>query len=171
MSKKILITGKRNIEAISNEKEKKRKVSQSWTNKEYLLKKYTQQNLINQLFLGEKFEGNEHVKKEIEKKIKGYKTQDINKNKYNFKNFIKYDNLIEKIVVSKLNCYYCRKMCKLMYDNVRDEMQWTLDRIDNEIGHDYNNVVICCLKCNIKRRTTNDKHFKFSKQMKIIKKY
>ena len=51
MSKKILITGKRNIEAISNEKDKKRKVSESWTNKEYLLKKYKQQNLINQLFL------------------------------------------------------------------------------------------------------------------------
>ena len=61
MSKKILITGKRNIEAISNEKDKKRKVSESWTNKEYLLKKYKQQNLINQLFLGEKFEGYQHV--------------------------------------------------------------------------------------------------------------
>ena len=29
-------------------------------------------------------------------------------------------------------------------------MQWTLDRIDNNIGHSKENVVICCLKCNLK---------------------
>ena len=57
----------------------------------------------------------------------------------------------------------------LLYDNVRESTQWTLDRIDNNIGHNVDNVVICCLKCNLKRRTMNDEKFKFSKQMRIIK--
>jgi len=56
-----------------------------------------------------------------------------------------------------------------MYENVREEKQWTLDRIKNDIGHNNDNVVICCLKCNLKRGTINDKKFKFTKQMRIIK--
>ena len=58
-----------------------------------------------------------------------------------------------------------------MYENVREKKQWTLDRLDNEQGHNKDNVVICCLECNIKRGTLDDEKFKFSKQMKIIKKY
>ena len=48
-------------------------------------------------------------------------------------------------------------------------MQWTLDRLDNNKGHCFENVVICCLKCNLKRRTTDDEKFKFTKQMRIVK--
>ena len=44
--------------------------------------------------------------------------------------------------------------------------QWTLDRINNDIGHFKDNVVICCLRCNLKKGTKNDEHFKFAKQMK-----
>ena len=57
-----------------------------------------------------------------------------------------------------------------MYENVREKKQWTLDRMDNDEGHNKNNVVICCLECNIKRGTLDDKKFKFAKQMRIIKK-
>jgi len=150
-------------------KDKKRKSTTNWENKSYLLEKNKQQNIINQLYLGEKFEGYNNVKREIEKKLNGYKNQDIKKEKYEKKLFISYENLIEKIVISKLVCYYCRKNCKLMYDNVREKMQWTLDRIDNDQGHNKDNVVICCLDCNLKKRTMNDEKFKFTKQMRIIK--
>ena len=44
--------------------------------------KNKQQNIINQLYLGEKFEGYNNVKREIEKKLNGYKNQDIKKEKY-----------------------------------------------------------------------------------------
>ena len=49
----------------------------------------------------------------------------------------------------------------LIYENVREPKQWTLDRIDNSIGHNTENVVISCLSCNLKRRTMDDKKFKF----------
>jgi hypothetical protein len=58
-----------------------------------------------------------------------------------------------------------------MYETVREKRQWTLDRINNDIGHNNDNVVICCLECNLKRGRLNDEKFKFTKQMKIIKKY
>ena len=58
-----------------------------------------------------------------------------------------------------------------MYDNVREKKQWTLDRLDNDQGHNRDNIVISCLDCNLKKRTMDDNKFKFSKQMRIIKKY
>ena len=47
--------------------------------------------------------------------------------------------------------------------------QWTLDRIDNDQGHTYDNVVIACLECNLQRRRTNSDKFLFTKQMKIVR--
>ena len=96
--------------------------------------------------------------------------QDIKKNKFNEEKLIKIDECIDKLVLSKMKCYYCNQDLLLIYEKVREPTQWTLDRLDNNIGHITENVVICCLKCNLKRRTTDDKKFKFSKQMKIIKK-
>ena len=78
---------------------------------------------------------------------------------------------MEKLVVSKLKCYYCRDNCLLMYNNIREKKQWTLDRLDNSDGHTSENTVICCLDCNLKRGTLNDEKFKFTKQLNIIKKY
>jgi hypothetical protein len=58
----------------------------------------------------------------------------------------------------------------LLYENNREEKQWTLDRLDNAIGHTKDNVVISCLKCNLERRCLNDEKFLFTKQMRLIKK-
>ena len=76
---------------------------------------------------------------------------------------------LEKLVISKLKCYYCKKDCLITYENVRENTQWTLDRINNDKGHNKDNVVISCLKCNLKRGTLNDEKFKFTKQMYLIK--
>jgi len=48
-------------------------------------------------------------------------------------------------------------------------LQWTLDRIDNDMGHNNNNTVISCLGCNLQRRTTNQDKFLFTKQLKLKK--
>jgi hypothetical protein len=127
--------------------------------------------MLNKIYLGEAFEGCKSILSELKKKHTGYKQQDICKNLLVEKKFISFDQLQEKLVLSKLTCYYCKKNMLLMYDKPREETQWTLDRIDNDMGHNNDNVVIACLKCNLKRRRTNSDKFKFTKQMKIIKKF
>ena len=166
--KKIIIKGKRNIDGMKKEKNKKRKVTESVKNKN-LFNKLSQVEYLNKLFLDENYDGIDFIKHELERKINGYKNQDVKKKIFNNEKFIKYEECLEKLVISKLKCYYCRKDCFIAYENVREEKQWTLDRIDNSIGHNKENVVICCLNCNLKRRTLNDEKFKFTKQMRIIK--
>ena len=163
--KKIIISGKRNIEKIKGEKGK-RKITENVDKN--VFDRLSQVEYLNKLYLDEKFNGFEFIKKEVERKINGYKNQDVKKKKLE-KNLITYEECLEKLVISKLKCYYCKQKCLLTYENVREEKQWTLDRLDNSQGHNKDNVVICCLKCNLKRRTTDDKKFKFSKQMRIIK--
>jgi hypothetical protein len=172
MTKKILITGKRNIDSFKKEKGS-RKVSEKWENIKAFknIDILKQIELLNKLYLEEEYEGSNFVKKEIIRKIRSYKNQDTKKQVYNGDYFIKYDEIMEKLVVSKLKCYYCRYNCLLIYEKIREKKQWTLDRIDNDKGHNNDNVVICCLECNLKKGTKNDKHFKFAKQMRIIKKY
>jgi hypothetical protein len=171
MPKTIIITGKRNIEAITGEKNKKRIQSKEWSSIDILNNKKKQVEILNLLYLDHEYEGKKYVDKEINRKLNGYKNQDKKKEVYDDYYFIKKEELIEKLVVSKLKCYYCKKNCKLMYKNVREKAQWTLDRIDNDQGHNKDNVVICCLDCNLKKRTMNDEKFKFTKQMRIVKKF
>ena len=171
MTKKIQITGKRNIESLKKIKNPKRTESEKWENKELLLDNKKQTNILNQLYLNETFDGSINVEKSIKKKIKGYENQDKKKDILNKKKLINYNDLLEVLVISKLKCYYCKCDCLLMYDNVREKKQWTLDRLDNDQGHNRDNIVIACLDCNLKKRTMDDKKFKFAKQMRIIKKY
>ena len=164
--KKIIIKGKRNIDGISGKKEKTRKIVNNIENK-MIFNKLTQVEYLNKLYLEQSYDGISFIKKEVERKLNGYKNQDKKKKKTD--KLITYEECLEKLVISKLKCYYCKENCLIAYENVRENTQWTLDRINNDIGHSKDNVVICCLKCNLKRGTLNDEKFKFTKQMKIIK--
>ena len=126
--------------------------------------------IVNKLFLSIPFEGAADAEKNIRKKLSGYRMQDKKKNIYNKQKIISYDELIEKMVASKMKCWYCRHPLLFFYSSVREPLQWTLDRIDNATGHNTDNVVIACLKCNLEKRCRNDRKFLFTKQMKIIKK-
>ena len=167
--KSVKIIGKRNVDSFKPKNERKRKILDKLSEKNILIKE-NQHKLVKRLSANEDFSGNIFVKKELERKIKSYRAQDIKKNKLNEEKLIKMDECIDKLVLSKMKCYYCNENMLLVYENVREGKQWTLDRIDNSIGHITENVVISCLDCNLKRRTMNDEKFKFSKQMKIIKK-
>jgi len=112
-----------------------------------------------------------NVEKEIKKKMNSYKNQDIKKNRMNKSLFIKFDEIVEKLVISKLKCYYCKCNMLICYQEKREGKQWTLDRIDNSIGHFTDNVVCSCLDCNLKKRTRDSEKFRFTKQMKIKKIY
>jgi len=76
---------------------------------------------------------------------------------------------IEKLYNSELKCYYCSEKVFILYDIVRETKQWTLDRIDNDIGHIKDNVIISCLGCNLKRRRTSKDAFLFTKKLNIVK--
>ena len=68
-----------------------------------------------------------------------------------------------------MKCHYCACETYLLYEFVREMKQWSLDRINNDIGHNKNNLVISCLECNLKRRRTNKDAFFFTKNLKIVK--
>jgi hypothetical protein len=59
----------------------------------------------------------------------------------------------------------------VLYDISREASQWTVDRINNDLGHNINNFYLACLDCNLKRRCRNDAKFLFTKQLKITKQY
>lgn len=123
---------------------------------------------INNLYLNNDFREKKELLSHLNNKINCYKQQDIKK-KINDNSLIKIDELIEKLVTSKLKCFYCKNKILLFYLNVREKIQWTLDRIDNNKNHSNQNTIICCLECNLKRRTKNKDDFLFTKQLKIIK--
>ncbi len=124
---------------------------------------------INQLYLNEKFVGYDDIEKCIKKKISSYKAQDKKKGRLDDKSFITYEQTLEKLIVTKSRCHYCRCFSLLMYKDRREKRQWTLDRLDNSIGHSSDNTVISCLECNLQKRCRSEKKFKFSKQMRLIK--
>ena len=109
------------------------------------------------------------TKREILKKINSYKQQDINKKRYIETEFITYQETLEKLISSDLRCYYCQQPMQILYENVREKCQWTLDRIDNDICHSKNNLVVSCLGCNLQKRRRESEAFRFMKQMKIEK--
>jgi hypothetical protein len=116
------------------------------------------------------FEYKDLIKQQIERKLQGYSSQDLIKKKLDKTKFIKLEEIIEKLYESKLQCYYCQRNMLLLYDIVREIDQWTLDRIDNDYGHNNDNLVISCLNCNLKRRKTGKDAFLFTKQLTIVKK-
>ena len=109
------------------------------------------------------------IKSLIDKKISSYKQQDIEKDKYDVEKFVTFDNVIGKMNESGLNCYYCSCKMFILYEIVREMKQWTLDRVDNDLGHNHDNVIISCLECNLKRRRTNKDSFLFTKKLTIVK--
>ncbi|NDA89411.1 MAG: hypothetical protein EBY20_00635 [Alphaproteobacteria bacterium] len=106
---------------------------------------------------------------QLEVKLNSYKHQDIIKKRYDETLFIKTKEVIDKLYDCELKCHYCNEKTYILYDLVRETKQWTLDRINNDIGHNTDNVLISCLDCNLKRRRTSKDAFLFTKQLTIVK--
>ena len=110
------------------------------------------------------------LKNEIKKKISGYKNQDVLKKKYDESKFIKINEILKKLIDCGNECLYCHGKAKIFYKYVRDMKQWSLDRIDNNFGHNSDNVEIACLKCNLKRKTITPDKYILTQQIHNIKK-
>ena len=105
----------------------------------------------------------------IKAKISSYRHQDILKKKLSIETFIDFNEVIKLLIDSELLCHYCSCNIYILYPQVREKTQWSLDRINNNIGHNKNNLVIACLDCNLKRRRTNKDAFMFNKNFTIVK--
>jgi hypothetical protein len=172
--KQILISGTNNRYQIKKLKKEEHVVRKKKTQID--VTDFSQQTEILELFLGDKKDSDNRnhdvfnkISTEFQKKLSSYKQQDIKKNRYNVDLFISMDRLISLLVESNLKCYYCSNECLLVYENVRDMSQWTLDRINNDHGHNSGNLVVACLSCNLKRRRTSKDAFLFTKQLNIVR--
>jgi hypothetical protein len=168
--KHIIIKGKHQQEKIANIHNPKRSSTQKLdlSDNEIIFTK--QIEYVNKLYLEEDYIYAKFIKRELNNKLMSYKKQDIDNNKLNVDKLITYDKTLELLVASKLKCKYCHCKMYVLYDNVRQKDQWTLDRIDNDYGHNNDNVLIACLECNIKRRRMNMDRFQLSKDCINIKK-
>jgi len=124
---------------------------------------------LNKYYLIQQCENSELLISELKAKLSGYKQQDVKKKILDNKKFITLDETLEKLVISKLICKYCSMKINVFYQISKEPKQWTLDRIDNSLGHNDDNVVICCLGCNLKRRRLDHDKFLFSQKMKLVK--
>ena len=125
----------------------------------------SQVNLINKIYLDQDFREKKFIIQQINCKISSYRQQDIRKDLHEKQNLITIDNVIEKLVISKLKCFYCKIPLLIVFDKIRDQNQWTLDRLNNYDEHTNKNTIISCLKCNLERRRKNSEKFLFTKQL------
>lgn len=109
------------------------------------------------------------LKSQINGKIQGYKTQDIQKKKLDPIQFVDIECVLDKLIECRLLCFYCKDPMFVWYKHTRDPKQWSLDRINNDYGHNKNNIEISCLSCNIRRRCMYHDRFRFTKQLKLTK--
>ena len=93
-------------------------------------------------------------------RFNGYKIQDIEKERYDKDKFITYmefNGLMEK---QSNKCLYC-------WECLNNET-WSLDRIDNDYGHNGDNCVLSCIDCNKQR---SDEYFKVFYRKKALLRY
>tara|TARA_B110001450_G_scaffold254809_1_gene280934 strand:- start:11627 stop:12199 length:573 start_codon:yes stop_codon:yes gene_type:complete len=159
------------IECIENKEKIREKIKKlkDNSNNNIIIEKFNthieQIKLINRLFLGEIFIERKFLLSELKNKLSSYKNQDIKKDLHEECNLITLDNIINKLVNSKLKCFYCNEKMYILFEKVRDNKQWTLDRLNNYDEHTDKNTIVCCLQCNLQRRRKNSEKFKFTKQL------
>lgn len=105
-----------------------------------------------------RYEITESEKAILHKKISGYYHQDRTKFKRNFgeergeamARRLSESAVIKLIKKNGMICYLCKREVYLIYAK-HSGSQFTLNRVNERIGHVINNVEICCLACNILR--------------------
>ena len=159
-----------------DKKNKKRVVTENWNLPIEYLNFEKQWELIQQIYLSiieEQTIITKEMKtliRELERKIYGYKQQDLEKNIYDSTLFLSLKDILEKIIKEKMKCYYCFCEMYVLYEIVRESKQWSVDRINNYQGHNKENFVLACLECNLKRRRRSSDKYLFTKQLSIVKK-
>lgn len=186
-SRKILVdlTPKKTKEEIEEEKNKREEEKQTREPRKRVVTKHTkwgfseeelqcsqQLKYIKQIDLEDE-KNTKHYKfiyDSFRQKLSSYRNQDTIKNRYSEEDFVNIEHIIGLLQKCENTCYYCKEQVKVLYENVREPKQWTLERIDNNIGHNIGNLTIACLSCNLGRRTMRQERYVFTKQLNIVKK-
>jgi hypothetical protein len=165
----VNITGKHNIDKMNEHgNESYQAVRKTMIDlDEGMMKHATQLDLLREIIIDDNIKS--LLKSELNIKIQGYKSQDLKKNLHVAETLITYNDVIEKLISTNMMCNYCAQPILVLYKNVREPTQWTLDRIDNNLSHTRDNTCIACLKCNLQRRVTDIDKFMFTKKLKINK--
>jgi 5-methylcytosine-specific restriction endonuclease McrA len=108
------------------------------------------------------------IYQQIRNKLSSYRSQDMEKKIFNPENIMDVSGVIQKLEEAKFSCFYCKSVVYILYDNVREPRQWTLERLDNKKGHIYDNVEIACLSCNLRRRTMKYEKYILTKQIQRV---
>jgi len=116
-----------------------------------------------------KVDNYDFIKTEMNKKLSNYKQQDIIRKLFDPDKFIDLFTISTKLYECNGQCYYCKEKMIILYELVREMKQWTVDRINNDLGHNKDNIVLACLECNLKRRRIGKDAFLFTKQLNIVR--
>ena len=160
---------------IKTQKEKqKRQVTNThqWQFNENDLEFNNQMKLLKEIHEN-KIMNREHcnfIIRQINNKIYGYRSQDIEKKILCEEKLMNLQNVLDLMINCENKCFYCKENVNVLYEYVREPKQWTLERLDNKYGHNNDNVVIACLYCNLRRKTMYHERYIFTKQLNIIKK-
>ena len=172
----VCIEGKRNVDKLSDKllnkpnKYNQRARTLKWTLDDAFFAQDKQLEVLRRLIADDPtLEERKFFIKEIKNKLSGYARQDNENGTHDLSAFISLNATIELLLVNKMRCTYCRSCCELIYKDVMAPHQWTLDRVDNDQGHNDGNVILACLACNLQRRTMDAERFKFGKQLRIVK--
>jgi hypothetical protein len=107
------------------------------------------------------------AKQQIVTKICGYKSQDMKNGLFDPEKFVNLEYVMNLLQMSQMKCFYCKEMVQVLYEHVREPRQWTLDRLENDQGHNKSNVIIACLNCNLRRRCMYHERYVFTKQLNV----
>ena len=186
--KKIILQGTNNRYQMKKamktgqEKDKKRKETENWNIQieDYNYEK--QMDLLKEIKEKQEIQTNQNKQEnessksihklfiqQIERKMSSYKHQDLEKKVYEPQKIAKYSDVLSLLLEKEAKCFYCFSEIFVLYEKVREGKQWTLDRINNDLGHNTDNIVLACLDCNLKRRCQSKDGFLFTKQLKIVK--
>ena len=105
------------------------------------------------------------VLSQIMQKWTSYRCQDVEKKLWQQSKFITPVEIVKLLLESDLKCHYCKREMLLLYEQVREPLQWSLDRIDNEEGHNRGNLCVACLNCNLRRKTIHHDRYFFTKNV------
>lgn len=108
------------------------------------------------------------IYQQFRNKLSSYRCQDIDKELFIPEKIMDVSGVIQKLEQAEGLCFYCRSPVFILYDNVREPRQWTLERLDNKQGHIFDNVEIACLSCNLRRRTMKYEKYILTKQIQCV---